>query len=270
MGYERRPRRRYQSSETRDFDRNLRNHRPDDYNYDERDFFSRSADEVMSWFGNDEAEARRKFDALMDRRFGSDYMSRRYSGMSASRDTFDPAPRNRTVGTNMNFGMDQRDEATGFRDNRDRFAEDYAIWRDRQIDNYDRDYLEFQRERQDKFDREFSEWRQKRYEQRLAVGTVKEDQEVVGSDGKHVGTVDYIRGERVILTKNDKDSGGHHHSIPSNWIERVDKKVILNRTAEDAQNKWRDIEARKAFFESDYESEDPSISERAYARTLHD
>jgi hypothetical protein len=72
--------------------------------------------------------------------------------------------------------------------------------------------------------------------------------EVVGSDGSHVGTVDKVRGDRILLTKADADAGGHHHSIPSRWIESVDDKVRLRKTAEEAKGHWRDEERSGALF----------------------
>ena len=72
--------------------------------------------------------------------------------------------------------------------------------------------------------------------------------EVVGSDGSHVGTVDKVRGDRIILTKTDKDAGGHHHSIPSRWIQTVDDKVTIRKTADQAKSAWRDEDANSALF----------------------
>ena len=72
--------------------------------------------------------------------------------------------------------------------------------------------------------------------------------EVVGSDGSHVGKVDKVRGDRIILTKNDTDAGGHHHSIPSRWVQSVDDKVTLRKTAEEAKAHWRDEERSGAMF----------------------
>ena len=48
----------------------------------------------------------------------------------------------------------------------------------------------------------------------LAVPQVREHMEVVGSDGEHVGTVDTLRGDRIILTKSDSDAGGVHRLCP--------------------------------------------------------
>lgn len=71
---------------------------------------------------------------------------------------------------------------------------------------------------------------------------------MVGSDGVHVGKVDHVRGDRILLTKTDKDAGGHHHSIPSSWIETIDDKVHLSKTAAEAQQAWRDEEDSGGLF----------------------
>ena len=75
--------------------------------------------------------------------------------------------------------------------------------------------------------------------------------EVVGSDGEHVGTVDKVRGDRILLTKNDADAGGRHHSIPSSWMQTVDDKVTLSKSADEAKEAWRDEERNQALFGDD-------------------
>jgi hypothetical protein len=126
---------------------------------------------------------------------------------------------------------------------------DYHEWRSRQVANLDRDYEEYRRENAQKFDNEFGAWRTERQTQRSALERVQEHMEVVGSDGAHIGTVDKVRGDRIILTKSDSDAGGHHHSIPSRWIESVDdQKVTIRKTAEQAKAHWRDEERSGAFF----------------------
>lgn len=120
----------------------------------------------------------------------------------------------------------------------------YQSWRSRQLNALDRDYDEYRRENQSRFESEFSTWRQTRQTQREALRRVQEHQEVLGSDGAHVGTVDHVRGDRILLTKSDRDAGGHHHSIPSSWIQTVDDKVHLARTAEEAQQAWRNEDGR--------------------------
>lgn len=73
---------------------------------------------------------------------------------------------------------------------------------------------------------------------------------MVGDDGARVGTVDKVRGDQIILTKNDPDAGGRHHAIPSSWVQGVGEKVMLNRSAEKARSGWRDWEGEHAREES--------------------
>lgn len=125
---------------------------------------------------------------------------------------------------------------------------DYHSWRSGQIAALDRDYDEYRRENRSKFENEFSNWRTERQGQRNSLSSVNEHMDVVGSDGSHVGTVDKVRGDRIILTKSDSDAGGRHHSIPSRWIQTVDDKVTLRKTADEAKREWRDEERNQAFF----------------------
>ena len=126
---------------------------------------------------------------------------------------------------------------------------DYHSWRSGQIASFDRDYDEYRRENRTKFENEFSAWRTQRQTQRDSLDRVKEHDEVLGSDGSHVGTVDKVRGDRILLTKNDADAGGQHHSIPSRWIDKAeDGKVTLSKTAEEAKQHWRTEEKSQAMF----------------------
>ena len=125
--------------------------------------------------------------------------------------------------------------------------DDYHSWRKSQIDALDRDYDEYRSENRTKFDNEFGSWRTERQTQRSSLSKVNQHMDVVGSDGEHVGTVDTVQGDRILLTRNDADAGGRHHSIPSRWIQSVDDKVTIRKTAEDARAHWRD-EERGAFF----------------------
>ncbi len=126
---------------------------------------------------------------------------------------------------------------------------DYHNWRSGQIAALDRDYDEYRQENRSRFENEFSTFRSERQTQRASLDKVQEHFEVVGSDGSHVGTVDKVRGDRILLTKNDVDAGGQHHSIPSRWIKSVeDKKVTLSKTAEEAKQHWRNEESSQAMF----------------------
>jgi hypothetical protein len=146
----------------------------------------------------------------------------------------------------------------------------YSEWRRRQIEDLDRDYEDYRREHQSKFEQEFGGWREKRRSQRQMLGKVGEHMEVVGSDGAHVGKVDKVRGDRIILAKSDAKAGGMHHSIPCGWVESVDDKVILNRTADSAMDSWRNEETGRALFERDERREGadgPHALDRSFSGT---
>lgn len=228
---------------------------PSDYDYEDRGFFDRAGDEIRSWFGDEEAERRREYDEYYNRPYGdprdqssrlgyasaarSDYLPNRgYAPYTSERSGFgsdDHGYRNRAFGPQQDYGAHH--------------DSNYHSWRQQRIDELDRDYSEYQRENRDRFNSEFGTWRNRRGEQRQAIGQVKEHQEVVGSDGEHVGTVDKLRGDRIILTKSDSDAGGVHHSIPSSWIKSVDAtKVTLEKTAEQAQDAWRTEREQNALF----------------------
>ncbi|HYI40076.1 MAG TPA: DUF2171 domain-containing protein [Allosphingosinicella sp.] len=144
----------------------------------------------------------------------------------------------------------------------------YSEWRRRQIDDLDRDYDEYRREHQSKFETEFGGWRQKRQTQRQMLGKVTEHMEVVGSDGTHVGKVDKVRGDRIILAKSDPNAGGMHHSVPCGWVDGVEDKVILNRTSASAMDSWRNEDNGRALFERpDQGSEGPHALDRSFSGT---
>lgn len=317
----------------------------DAYNRDrdeDRGFFERAGDEVRSWFGDEEAERRRRADEAADERYdreqGRDrfYRDRYASGEAGGYRSPDHYPswqrsnrdegyaRGRAQGGQNSYGnsyggssyggspfggvgrYDRADEGRQFddggssrdamgygasdygarggsdrgdyraatrggsqrrdyggqgyggseargygsgfgRDDDDAHA-DYRSWRDQQVSAFDRDYDEYRRQNRDRFHSEFSTWRSGRQTQRDSLGQVQEHQEVVGSDGGHVGTVDHVRSDHILLTKNDKDAGGHHHAIPSSWIASVADKVTLSKTADEAKRAWRDAEERGGLF----------------------
>jgi hypothetical protein len=68
---------------------------------------------------------------------------------------------------------------------------------------------------------------------------ISEHMEVLGSDGKHVGTVDNIGGvNQIKLTKSDPAADGKHHFIPLDWVDHVDDKVHLTKTSSEAMQQW--------------------------------
>ncbi len=68
--------------------------------------------------------------------------------------------------------------------------------------------------------------------------SIEEHMEVVGSDGQHVGKVDHVLGQEIELAKLDLGAGLKHHLIPISWIERVDDKVYLTVTKDEAKSRW--------------------------------
>ncbi|MBI3704910.1 MAG: DUF2171 domain-containing protein [Rhizobiales bacterium] len=69
---------------------------------------------------------------------------------------------------------------------------------------------------------------------------IKEHMEVLGSDGKHVGTVDCVKGEdKIVLTKGDPQSGGQHHVIPLQLVQSIDDKVHLAKPARQVMLEWQ-------------------------------
>ena len=66
----------------------------------------------------------------------------------------------------------------------------------------------------------------------------KEDMEVVGSDGAHVGVIDHVQGASLKLKKNDPSASGQHHMLPTSLIGGVGTKVTLTVTAAEAMRRW--------------------------------
>ncbi|MDQ3246972.1 MAG: DUF2171 domain-containing protein [Pseudomonadota bacterium] len=145
----------------------------------------------------------------------------------------------------------------------------YDEWRRRQMDELDRDYHEYRREHQSKFESEFGGWREKRQQKRQMAGQVSEHMEVVGSDGEHVGTVDCVAGDRLILTKSDEAAGGKHHSLSCHDVERIeDNRVVLSHKADDARKRWRKEGHERALFEREDQGEDgPHMLDRSFSGT---
>jgi hypothetical protein len=214
---------RWQQSDRGDYGRN-----PSGYDYQDRGFFDRAGDEVRSWFGDEDAERRRRMDERYDDTYGSDDRGRARWDQS---------------GGNSGGGFRSRHEHDPH----------YRTWRDRQLAALDNDYDEYRRENQSRFDTEFGSWRQTREGQRSLLKKVQEHHEVVGSDGQHIGTVDHVRGDRLLLTKSDQAAGGRHHSIPCAWIQSVEDKVTVSKTADQAKQHWRDEERNSGggLFDSD-------------------
>jgi hypothetical protein len=212
---------------------------PSDYDYEDRGFFDRAGDEVRSWFGDEEAERRREYDDYINRRYGDPRDQNSRTGFApSSRNSYRPYT-----------GQDSGFASANYGPSPELYDGNYRAWREERLAELDRDYAEYQREHRTRFDNEFGTWRNRRTEQRSSLSLVREHMDVIGSDGTHVGTVDKIAGDRIILTKADKDAGGEHHSIPSRWIEAVSgQTVTLEKTADQAKDEWRTEKERQALF----------------------
>ena len=273
----------------------------DRYDRDDRGFFERAGDEVASWFGDEEAERRRRMDARRDRSDWNDDGDRRRAFMSDDDySRYDRQPRFRDEGYRRpytgRFAGGSRDSGSagsyrpytgdygraGSRDWDDdrssRFSgmastsgslhdPHYGEWRRRQIDQLDRDYDDYRRENQSRFDSEFSSWRDRRQTKRQMLGQVREHMTVVGSDDEHVGTVDCVRGDHIVLTKSDSGDG-RHHRVNCSDVDRIESdRVILDKPAEEAKRKLS-RDDRGALFERDEDRESgPHMLNRSFSGT---
>ena len=296
----------------------------------ERGFFERAGDEVASWFGDEDADRRRREDRTREQGghgYGRDWDRERSSSDRnlRGRDQGYRSDRDRnwyqTRGLNERGGFSERDYNPGWRQelgsesNRDwdrnrgyrplagdygRSASggrgsgdqergydrsqspwgqdeyrstsragtsdwsdrsrhedpNYESWRHRHMNELDRDYDDYRRENQSRFEDDFGSWRERRQQKRGLLGQIREHMEVVGTDGDHVGTIDKVAGDRIILTKSDAESGGVHHSLSCSDIDRVEgDRVVLDCSAKEAQHRWRDESRNRALFERDDQGE---------------
>lgn len=137
-------------------------------------------------------------------------------------------------------GTSLRSGSSGFGGTSSRSPHDqhYSSWRQRQIEDLDRDYDEYCREHQSRFESEFSGFRQQRQTKRQMLGQIREHAEVVDQSGQHIGTVDKVRGDKIILTKNDPEAGGVHRSFSCTLLDRVeDGKVYLTGAKESIRSR---------------------------------
>jgi hypothetical protein len=67
---------------------------------------------------------------------------------------------------------------------------------------------------------------------------IREDMEVIGADGVHLGTVDRVEGDRIKLVRADSGQGGHrdhHHYLSLGLVATVEgDKVRLSAGAGNA------------------------------------
>ena len=296
---------------------------------EDRGFFDRAGDEIASWFGDDEAERRRREDQRLEGRdrgwgrsdrdwrrdedrgrfYGRDRdrsdrdEDRGYVGSSGYRGVRGEGGYRSGMWSGDRFGSREPDyrESSGnrffaasgyarggfgpedyerepysrdeplrggsFGSERSReFDPHYHSWRQRQISDLDRDYEEYRRENQSRFESDFGSWRERRMQKRGLLGQIREQMEVVGNDDQHVGTIDRVAGDRIILAKSDPESGGAHHSLSCSDIASVEgDRVILDCTSEQAKQRWRDENRERALFEREDQGE---MGDRALNRSF--
>jgi hypothetical protein len=72
-------------------------------------------------------------------------------------------------------------------------------------------------------------------EEVMMTHEIREDMEVIGADGVHVGTVDHVVGDRIKLKKRDSYGmhEGHHHYVEIGFVAGVEgDKVRLSANAD--------------------------------------
>lgn len=72
------------------------------------------------------------------------------------------------------------------------------------------------------------------------MADAKEQMEVVGSDGQHVGRIDHVEGDGSLkLARQDAAAGGQHHRIAKDMIDTVDGQTVrLRVSADQARSGW--------------------------------
>ncbi|HEU4809207.1 MAG TPA: DUF2171 domain-containing protein [Sphingomicrobium sp.] len=327
---------------------------------EDRGFFERAGDEIASWFGDDDAERRRREDDRMNRSWGRERDEDRGWTREFDRDRFTPggwapnrdfererssfgdrsrpsrqrsgrdyermgyggydhdlsyrggfggssnpdymSPTGPSFGYGGTFGAGSssgygsggygssfgssdrerdrdrdRDRERDYRpmagdygrsdrsENRDSDRH-YQSWRQRQLDDLDRDYDQYCRERQDRFESDFGSWRQNRQSKRQSLSGIREHMDVVGSDGESVGKVDCVKGDRIVLTKDDSPDN-RHHLLDCSLIQSVEgDQVRLEVPAEEAKSRWKDAGSRGFFGRDDRDDEEMNLN-RSFAGT---
>ena len=235
---------------------------------DERGFFERAGDQVRSWFGDEDDHSR--FRERDDRDRDRDYrdLDRGYRPMAGD---YSRSGDQDFEGRGTQWQRDPY-RRTSFAGSSARSNHDdlhYEEWRRHQMEDLDRDYDDYRRERQTHFEDDFGKWRERRQSKREMLRDIREHMEVLGNDGEHVGTVDRVAGDRIILTRSDPESGGVHHSLSCADLERVEgDQVILDCSASKARERWRDESRSRALFErEDQGRAGPHILDRSFSGT---
>ena len=252
----------YERYGTRDFPRDERSRWRDEPfeargRREDRGFFDRAGDEVASWFGDEEAERRRREDQRMgerERGYGREWdrgpYERDEDRLRSSRWTGpDVGGRQRLADRDFERERGYRPMAGDYGRGSEQFFAASGVG----SDDYERG----------------RSWRERRQQKRALLSQIREHMEVVGSDDSHVGTIDRVAGDRIILTRSDPESGGVHHSLSCSNIDRVEgDRVILDLNAEQARQRWRDESRSRALFEREDQGEmGPGMLGRSFEGT---
>ncbi len=66
----------------------------------------------------------------------------------------------------------------------------------------------------------------------MNASDIREQMKVVGADGRHIGTVDRVEGDKIKLTKTDSSDGAHHYIAVSDVESVRDGEVCVNNSAQ--------------------------------------
>lgn len=249
----------------------------------DRGFFERAGDEIASWFGDDDAEhGRREHHRREEPSYGarpSDNGRPEWRGdrfRDRGRDyrpmagDYGRVERERSAEWDRDPYRSTSRAGTADLSDRSRHEDPhYRSLRDRHLSELDRDYDDYRREHQSKFENDFGSWRDRRQQKRIILGQVREHMDVVGNDDEHIGTVDKVASDRLILTKSDPESGGVHYSLSCSDLDRIEgNRVILDCSADQARKSWRDESRSRALFEREDQGEiGPRVLDRSFGGT---
>lgn len=64
---------------------------------------------------------------------------------------------------------------------------------------------------------------------------IQKHMDVVSSKHEPLGVVDHVAGTDLKLSR---DVVGQHHFVPLTWIDYIDEKIHLKRSAKDVERLW--------------------------------
>jgi hypothetical protein len=71
-----------------------------------------------------------------------------------------------------------------------------------------------------------------------SAADIRPEMIVMSSCGCTMGKVDHLEGDAIKLTKKDS-LDGHHHFVPTSWVDHVDNHVHLKKNAEETKAGWK-------------------------------